>query len=80
MTVVTLLFHANAFLFLHDEDVEKLAHEESSTSEEEGWKFVSKSDFTDVWKKTVENQHLHLVKVCALIHSNSLNHPLSTCI
>ena len=44
-------------------DLAKIIHEESSTSKEEGWTFVKKSDVCEVWRKIDPNHTLHLIKV-----------------
>lgn len=47
-------------------DMRKILHEEECSDTKEGWRFVSRSEFTEVWKKSDPTKPVHLVKV--LVH------------
>ena len=70
MQNITRLIAYGKFMIMHTycsfilaADIEKLLHEEQDYSEADGWKFLSKNDFCEVWRKAEENQSAHLVKV-----------------
>ena len=44
-------------------DIQKLLDEEASTEKTPGWKSVSKSDLTEVSRKSTKGDKLHLIKV-----------------
>ena len=49
-------------------DLEKILHVERSTSREEGWTFVKKSDVYEVWRKADPDRPVHLIRVTTLLN------------
>ena len=45
-----------------EEDLQKVLHDESSNSPEEGWSLASRSQFTEVWRKHCPNETVQLIK------------------
>ena len=48
-------------------DIRRILHEEECSDANEGWKFVSRSEFTEVWKKSDPSKPVHLVKVFSIV-------------
>ena len=51
------------FFFFLLSDLQKVLHDESSNSPEEGWSLASRSQFTEVWRKHCPNETVQLIKV-----------------
>ena len=45
-----------------EEDLQKVLHEETCTSEAEGWSLCSKTETAEVWKKHCPDEAIHLIK------------------
>ncbi len=57
--------HAHTCTHTHTHtDVEHMLHEEQSTNREEGWKFMNRTEFVEVWRKSEPDKPVHLIKVC----------------
>ena len=51
-------------MFMHaHSDLQHILHEEECSDAKEGWKFVSRSEFTEVWRKADSTKPVHLIKV-----------------
>ena len=44
-------------------DLQRIIEEEKSSSEAEGWKFAGRSQYSEIWRKQIPNQSVHLIKV-----------------
>ena len=44
-------------------DIQKILHEEQNNSVEEGWSFVRRNNFCEIWKKNERDKPVHLIKV-----------------
>ena len=44
-------------------DLQKVLHDESCNSPDEGWSLASTSQFTEVWRKHCPNETVNLIKV-----------------
>ena len=44
-------------------DIQKILQEEQSNKPEDGWSFVKKTDFCEVWRKNERDKPVHLIKV-----------------
>ena len=44
-------------------DKKNILHEELCNEQSEGWKFVNRSEHTEVWRKADPTKPVHLVKV-----------------
>ena len=44
-------------------DIDYVLHEEKSNNQEEGWKFMSRTETAEVWRKSEPDKPVHLIKV-----------------
>ena len=44
-------------------DLQKILHEEQNNSTEEGWSFVKRTEFCEIWRKNERDKPVHLIKV-----------------
>ena len=44
-------------------DLDRILHEEQSSNEGEGWKFMSRTETAEVWRKSEPDKPVHLIKV-----------------
>ena len=52
------------YVFVHTySDLQHILHEEECSDPKEGWKFVSRSEYTEVWRKADPTKPVHLIKV-----------------
>ena len=51
-------------MFMHaHSDIQHILCEEECSDAKEGWKFVSRSEFTEIWRKADPTKPVHLIKV-----------------
>lgn len=62
-----------------DADIQQLLDEEASTEKTPGWKSVSKSDLTEVSRKSTKGDKLHLIKAFLYLPSIPSNAVLELC-
>ena len=43
--------------------MQKILHEEQNNSTEEGWSFVKRTEFCEIWRKNERDKPVHLIKV-----------------
>lgn len=44
-------------------DIQKILHEEQNNSAEEGWAFMKRNEFCEIWRKNERDKPVHLIKV-----------------
>ena len=60
-------YNTHNIIFLYTLDLQKILHEEKCSDSNEGWKFVTRSKYSEVWRKSDASKPVHLIKVMIII-------------